>query len=270
MNKEWLEKNRRALIGIGIFATLLILNFAVRLGRPKPAAILLPGIADTQQPAFPPGTSPAPSSVSIPVMTDPTQPIAMQLSGVSARLAELESRLATVPTPITRLLPEETISPPDHDLFHWPGTVPIASWTSSATGSAQIASSSSPALPLTSAPQQIVFLGSFTRGNRKFALMRINNRVFLTNEGSYLGNSAFRVKAIGTSSADLESSESGSQTIFFEHSGADKINGIAGWLKNKSPLPGLEMRWIPQNEQASFTNFQKILPAVLTPGTGSR
>jgi len=269
MDKAWLEKNRRALIGISIFAILLLLNFIVRLGRTKPTAVLLPDITQTPQQLAPTvGASPFSTPVAAPIMTDPTQPIAIQLSGVSTKLAELESRLATLPVPITRLIPDESISPPDHDLFHWPGTVLVASGPSSATTSTPIASAH--ALPAASAPQRIVFLGSISRGNRKFALMRINNRAFLIDEGSYLSGSAFRVKTIGTSSADLESTEGGSQTIFLEHSGTDKINEIAGLLKSKSASNGLEIRWIPENETASITNIPGSAPMGLTPGMSSR
>ncbi|HEY9072104.1 MAG TPA: hypothetical protein VIV61_17730 [Candidatus Ozemobacteraceae bacterium] len=259
MDNEWLEKNRRALIGIAIFGILLLLNLVVRLNRPRPAAVLLtpPGATVPAQPDVS-AVSPAPLTVSVPsapltpvqvpapsdvpaqaalpVMIDPTQPIAQQLSGIAARLTDLETRLATLAAPLTRPVPGRA-AVPERDLFHWPGSVPVSSGPVSI-----IASGGAAPAPKT---QTLIYLGTITRGEKAFVFLRVDSRAYLLGENADLPGTPYRIGRISSTSADIISVDGSVKKISRETSSEEKIRSIASILKEGGTSSTLEMRWLP-------------------------
>ncbi|GEM_PF-2107886 len=265
-----MEKNRRALIGLAIFGILILVNVVVRLNRPRPAAVLLtpPGATAPAQPGIPappspseqtpaaaaPGAAPVPVPVPaptgmqapppLPVMIDPTQPIAQQLSGISTRLSDLETRLATLPAPLARPLPGRTTIP-ERDLFHWPGSVPAS------TGTATIVASGTPQPP--SQPTTITYLGTITRGERSFVFLRVDSRAYLLGEDTGLPGTSFRITRISSTSADIISDDGTKKRLSRETDSDDKVRSIASLLKGETSSQTLELRWILKGNQASGT-----------------
>lgn len=251
MNSEWLGKNKRALIGIAILALLLSLNFILRARRAKPAAVAVvaPAAAPQQAASPTPGVTPAPAAIpvpGIPATPDPTQPISSLLAGISNKLTDMETRLATIPLPITRVILHESLASPGRDLFHWPGSTIVVPPPVTATGTAPVA-------PTATAPASIVYLGSVIRGNRKFALVRIDSRAFMIEGGALLPATEYLVKEIASRSIDLEAADGKNRSIQLNASHPGKIDEIVKLLKDKPDRSRMEIRWFPTERTASGT-----------------
>ncbi|MBP7633986.1 hypothetical protein KBA41_07425 [Candidatus Ozemobacteraceae bacterium] len=283
MNSEWMEKNKRALVGLAIFAILLLLNFITYSRRAKPAAapIAVTAVPGTQPagtspvspaaavptaPAPQPGTpSPAPVSAAAPAgipapstgaapaalpgqpfAPDPTQPIGQLLSGISNTLTDMETRLATVPLPITRVILHESFASTTRDLFHWPGSEIVIPPPPLPTGT-------EPIVQPASQSAKIVYLGSITRGTRKFALVRVDSRAFMIESGAGLPSTEFLMKQVASRSIDLEAPDGKSRNIPLHSSQSSKVDEIVELLKNKPDRTQMEIRWFPLEGTASGT-----------------
>jgi len=283
MNSEWLEKNKRALIGLAIFAVLLLLNFISYSRRAKPAVTpvavnavpaaqpvgttpVSPSSPAPTPPATRPGTpSPAPvpaaapagAPAQVPVAApaavpgqpfapDPTQPISQLLSGISNTLTDMETRLATVPLPITRVILHESFASTTRDLFHWPGSEVVVPPPPLPTGTEPIAQPASQ-------PAKIVYLGSITRGARKFALVRVDSRAFMIESGAGIPSTDFLMKQVASRSIDLEAPNGKSRNIPLNASQSSKVDEIVEMLRSKPDRTQMEIRWFPMEGTASGT-----------------
>jgi len=284
VNSEWLEKNKRALIGLAIFAILLMLNFITYSRRAKPAVAPVAvtaapgaraaGTAPTSPapaapaPATPaprPGTSSPPPAAAAappgaafpspvappaaspgqPFTPDPTQPIGQLLAGISNTLTDMETRLATIPLPITRVILHESFASTTRDLFHWPGSEVVVP-PPLPTGTEPIAQPASQ-------PAKIVYLGSITRGARKFALVRVDSRAFMIESGAGLPSTDFLMKQVASRSIDLEAPDGKSRNIPLNASQSSKVDEIVDMLRKKPDRTQMEIRWFPMEGTASGT-----------------
>lgn len=259
MNSEWLEQNKRALIGIVIFALLLTMNFVVRARRAKPAATAV----TSPVPVTPAVTGQAPAAggtTAFSGIPNPEQPISSLLSGITNKFTEMETRLATVPMPIFRVVLHESLSSPSRDIFHWPGSEIVVP----------------PLLPATTTPvlapppATIVYLGSILRGNRKFALVRVDSKAFMIEDGAQLPATDYLLKEIASSSIDLETAEGKNRNIELNASQTDNIEKIVQMLKHKPDRSRMEIRWFPTGRTASETASQTAVTPGLTSTGGPR
>lgn len=283
MNSEWMEKNKRALIGLAIFGILLLLNFITYSRRAKPAVTpaavtAVPGAqpagatpVSTAPPApaapaprpgaaapapvaaAPPAGAPAPAPAAFPAAApgqpftpDPTQPIGQLLAGISNTLTDMETRLATVPLPITRVILHESFASTTRDLFHWPGSEIVIPPPPLPTGTEPIPQPASQ-------PAKIVYLGSITRGTRKFALVRVDSRAFMIESGAGLPSTEFLMKQVASRSIDLEAPDGKSRNIPLNASQSSKVDEIADMLRTRPDRTQMEIRWFPLEGTASGT-----------------
>lgn len=158
----------------------------------------------------------------------------------------METRLATVPLPITRIILHESFASTTRDLFHWPGSEVVIPPPPLPTGTEPIAQPASQ-------PAKIVYLGSITRGTRKFALVRVDSRAFMIESGAGLPSTEFLMKQVASRSIDLEAPDGKSRNIPLNASQSSKVDEIVEMLRSKPDRTQMEIRWFPMEGTASGT-----------------
>lgn len=185
MNKAWIEKNKRAILGLGILAVLLVLNLFSYWNR----------LAKRQSGQAAPFSS---SKEPAPVSNQPTLP-AEKLD-----LSEMLLRLKSFP-PIVRLnKTREPFIPPSRKLFQWETIFEVASEVIPLAASIPESISSYPAI-------QYSLRGSGEVGGRKTLFVQSNNQLFLLTENEKYSEIPVHVVSASGSTALLEDTE-GNQT----------------------------------------------------------
>lgn len=175
------NSNKRALIGIAIFAVLIIANLAVRSrGRSVPSPVITttqvraPSITAETTPATtamqPVASQANPLTVSIPLPTE-TGGINEQILLLNQQAENFAMRVASVEEPFPPperniLLPAELI-----DRFRW--------LTTTGTETVAIPTEGGPVVPQT---KTIAILGEFKSGERRKFLVREDSRVYIVSE----------------------------------------------------------------------------------------
>ncbi len=188
------NNNRRALIGIAVFAVLIIANLAVRSrgkGSPTRAAdtpIAAPAIINTTGPATTPAQtaqSPAnPLTVNIPLPAE-TGGINEQILLLNQQAENFAQRVAAVAEPF--LPPERNIQLPSDlsERFRWSDTGSETTVIQTEVG------------PIAPQAKTIAILGEFKSGERRKFLVREDTRVYIVNENQLPQEGMISVSAGG-------------------------------------------------------------------------
>ena len=188
------NNNRRALIGIAIFAVLIIANLAVRSrgkGAPgraatapvaAPAANPLPGQPATTAPTAQPPANPLTMNIPLPAETGG---INEQILLLNRQAEDFAHRVAAVAEPF--LPPERNIQLPADisECFRWPDTGTETTVIQTETG------------PVVPQAKTIAILGEFQSGGRRKFLVREDSRVYIVSENQLPQEGMISVSAGG-------------------------------------------------------------------------
>ena len=173
------NNNRRALIGIAIFAVLIIANLAVRSrgktspARPVSPPVAAPAVTAETGPAIT-QTQPAPSpvnplTVNIPLPTE-TGGINEQILTLNQQAEIFAQRVAAVAEPFL---------PPERNILLPSGLLDRFRWLETGSETVVIQTENGPVAPQA---KTIAILGEFQSGERRKFLVREDSRVYIVSE----------------------------------------------------------------------------------------
>lgn len=166
------NSNKRAYIGIAIFAVLIIANLLAR-GTRRPATVIQERPpAQTSQPVSQTETTPKPSGEAPQPITLPTETtgIDQQILNLNQLAEQFSNRVAGVPEPLS--VPDNRVTLPQ-------SIVNRLTWLTAASGTVQLPVEPGPDVPQ---PRLVSIIGDFAVGNKRKYLIRENNRVFIVGD----------------------------------------------------------------------------------------